>query len=317
MSTSRIDDLRMVDPVLSTIAQGYSNAAMVADALFPTVTVSKLKGKVPVFGRDAFMVRDTYRAMRASSNRIPPSDLNLISFETKERDVEIALDYIEEEESPDFARYEQRLTKDLMDILLLGKEKEVADYVQNTANFINDLKYEVSSEHAFDDYSESTMIDPILIIRDCMAGVRARISRYPNTMIIGDTSFQALINHPKIVDRIKYSGFPSHSTEILSKLLDIPVIKIGMSVYTADGTTYSDVWGDNIVLAYVDQNERSNRSEFNPSYGYIFQREGKPEIDTYNEYGGKVKVIRNTDNYCMMVTASDAAFLISNTNHAV
>jgi len=315
MATSRIDDLRMVDPVLSTIAQGYSNAAMVADALFPTVTVPKLKGKVPVFGKEAFIVRDTYRAMRSSSNRIPPSDLELVSFETKERDVEIAIDYIEEEESPDFSRYEQRLTKDLMDILLLGKEKEVADYVQSLLNYSNDLKLEITEGTAFDDYT-STTTDPILIIRECMSAVRSKISRYPNTMVLGDSAYQSLIQHPKIIERIKYAGVPVPNTNILAQLLNIEDIKIGLSVYTVDGVTYSDVWSDNIVLAYVDKNEKSNRSEFNPSYGYIFQREGKPEIDTYYESGGKIKVIRNTDNYCMKVTASDAAFLISNTNHA-
>lgn len=314
MSTSRIDELRMVDPVLTTIAQGYSNSAMIAESLFPTVPVSKLKGKIPVFGREAFIVRNTFRAMRAASNRIPPTDLTLISFETKERDVEIAIDYIEEEESPDFSRYEQRITKDLMDILLLGKEKEVADYVQNTNNFITDLKEALTSDNAFDNYTSST--DPVLIIRDCMASVRARISKYPNTMIMGDATYQALINHPRIIERIRYSAMGVVNTDILSKILDIPVIKVGMSVYTLDGETYSDVWNDNIILAYVDQNEKANRSEFNPSYGYIFQREGKPEIDTYNENGDKIKVIRNTDNYAMQVTASDAAFLISDTNHS-
>ena len=132
---SRMDELRMVDPVLTTVVQGYSNAVMVADALFPHVTVSKLKGKIPVFGREAFVVRDTNRAVRAQSNRVPPSNLELISFETLERDVESAIDYLEEEETPDFIRLEQRLARELNDILLLGKEKEAADYVQNTSNF--------------------------------------------------------------------------------------------------------------------------------------------------------------------------------------
>ena len=40
-----------------------------------------------------------------------------------------------------------------------------------------------------------------------------------------------------------------------------------------------------------------------------------PQIDTYFENGGKIKVIRNTDNYALKITANDAAFLIKNTNH--
>ena len=314
MSTSHLDDLRMVDPVLTTIAQGYSNGSMVADYLFPRVSVSKLKGKIPVFDKDAFIIRDTFRAIRAQSNRIPPSDISFVNFETKERDVEISMDYIEEEESPDIQRYEQRLTKELMDILLLGKEKEIADYVQDEDNFDSGLKEAIESGNAFDNYSSTT--SPITIIRDAMASVRSRIARYPNTMIIGDTAYRALIDHPKIIERIQYAGISKVSKNTLSEILEIPVIQVGMAVYSTDGINFQDVWNDNIILAYIDQSDRSARTEFNPSYGYTFQREGKPEVDYYFENGGKIKVIRNTDNYCFQVCGSDAAFLISNTNHS-
>jgi hypothetical protein len=88
-----------------------------------------------------------------------------------------------------------------------------------------------------------------------------------------------------------------------------------LSVYTDDGDDFTDIWADNIVLAYVDSSTKGNRSEFNPSYGYTFRRKGMPEVDTYNENGGKIKVLRYTDNYSINVTAGDAAYLISNTNH--
>jgi len=126
-----------------------------------------------------------------------------------------------------------------------------------------------------------------------------------------------LVDHPKVLERVKYSGNSIVSTAILSEMTGIPNIQIGLAVFSSDAFFFSDVWNDNVILAFVDRNERSNRSEFNPSYGYTFQREGKPEIDTYFENGGKIKVIRNTDNYCVKVTASEAAYLIKNTNHAI
>ncbi|OGU40523.1 MAG: hypothetical protein A2X61_13605 [Ignavibacteria bacterium GWB2_35_12] len=311
---TRLDELRMVDPVLTTIAQGYSNASMVAEYLFPSVQVSKLKGKIPMFGKEAFVLRQTERAIRAASNRIPPSDLELVSFETHEEDIEIALDYLEEEESPDFYRLEQRIAKELMDILLLGKEKEAADLVQNPSNFEAGLKTVVEAGTAWDDYT-LTDVDPILVIKEAMSSIRSRIAVYPNTMVIGDSTYQALMQHPKLLDRVKYAGVSKVTRQVLAEITEIPNIHVGMSVYSTDGSSFTDVWGDNVVLAYVDAKDRNSRSEFNPSYGYTFQREGKPEVDTYFENGGKIKVIRNTDNYCIKVTASDAAFLISNTNH--
>ena len=153
MGNSRIDDIRTVDPVLTTIVQSYGNLSMVGEYLFPVVQVSKLKGKIPVFGKEAFVVRDTYRAMRAASNRMQPKDFTLIDFETLEHDIEMAVDYLESEESPGFLKYEQRIAKDLYDILLLGREKEIADFVQNSSNFSEGLKEVIESQDAWDDYS--------------------------------------------------------------------------------------------------------------------------------------------------------------------
>lgn len=306
------DNLRMVDPVLTTIAQGYSNSTFVAEALFPTVKVSKLKGKIPTFGREAFLSRTLDRAIRANSNRISGIDLNFINFETQERDVETSFDYLEEEESADFIRYEQVIAKNLMDIMLLTKEKEAADFVQNTSNYSTSQKYAVPSNSYFNDYTNSA--DPIAIIRDCMTKVRTKIGHYPNTMVMGDAVYQALLSHPKLLEKIKYSGLAKATLPILSELLDIPQIKVGLSIYSNESEVFNDVWNDNIILAYVDGADSAKRSEYNPSFGYTLQREGKPEIDSYYENGGKLKVVRCTDNYAIKVTAADAGFLISNTN---
>jgi hypothetical protein len=67
-----------------------------------------------------------------------------------------------------------------------------------------------------------------------------------------------------------------------------------------------------MVLAYVNENEKGKRNQYNPSYGYTLQKKGCPEIDTYYENGGKIKVIRCTDCYSIQVTCPEAAHLIYN-----
>ncbi|GAB1370405.1 hypothetical protein MASR1M45_04660 [Candidatus Kapaibacterium sp.] len=311
MSTSRIDDLRIVDPVLTSIAQGFENSTYIAEKLFPTVKVSKLKGKIPVFGKDAFVIRATERAIRASSNRIMPSDFEMITFNTQERDIETAIDYLEEEESPDYFRYEQRVTKNLVDILKLGKEKEAADLAQNENNYSVDMYDTLTSDTAFSNYESIT--NPLDILKDAMNTVRNKISRYPNTMVIGISAFDKLMNHPMLTELVKYSGLAKLNKNILEQILNIDEIHVGTAVYSADGEVFSDVWADNVILAYVDKTTKQKRSEYNPSFGYTLQRDGKPEIDTYYENGGKLKVIRNTDNYGVFITSGDAAYLIKNT----
>lgn len=309
----RTDELRMVDPILSTIAQGYSNSALISETLFPIVNVSKSKMKIPVFGKEAFYLRAVDRALRADSNRIPANEISLIDFETQEKDLEIALDHLEQEEAGNLEQYMSQITKTLADSIALSREKYAADISQNASNYATGMKTVITSAEAFDDYTNST--DPLEVIKDGMEAVRTKIGKFPNTMVLGETTFRAIMGHPKILDKIKYSSLGKATKEILKELTDISNIAVGLSVYTNDGASFSDIWQDNIILAYVDANEKGLRSEFNPSYGYTFRRKGMPEVDTYFENGGKIKVLRYTDNYSVNITAQDAAYLISDTNH--
>lgn len=313
MATNKTDRIRMVDPVLSTIARGYTNETFIADKLFPEVSVSKLKGKIPAFGKDAFYLRDTARGIGSGSNRIPAKDIELIDFATQEQDVEMAIDYIDAEESENLQRYEAAVVKQLKDSILLSREKSAADLAQNENNYPAGMVTTITGAEAFDDYTLT--IDPVAIIKDGIDAIRAKIGRFPNTMVIGGAAYRALSDHPKLLDRMEFTGVTKITEKILSELFNIKNVHIGLAVYTSDGSTFTDVWSDNIVLAYVDDRTREKRTEYNPSYGYTFQRSGKPEVDIYYENGGKIKVIRNTDNYSINITGSDAAYLIKNTNH--
>lgn len=304
-------EIRMIDPVLTSIAQSYQNASFVGNHLFPIVNLNHSKGKIPIFGKTAFQPREMNRALRAGSNRIPMDEISYLEFEMRERDVEISIDYLEEE-SPDFMQYEQQMTRQLIDLLLLNREKEIADFVQNPSNFSSDHTKIVATSEAFDDYSTGT--DPLKIIHEGIAKIRQKVARYPNVMVLGESTYRALINHPSIIERIKYSGASSATTKILSELLEIPNIYVGRAVYD-NGLNFADIWMDNVVLAYVDEENQTRRTPYGFSFGYLLQKSGYPEIDTYYENGGKIKIIRATDNFEFKVTTAQAGFLISNTNH--
>ena len=47
---------RIVDPVLTNIARGYTNASLIGTKLFPVVNVNKEGGKIPQFTKEAFKV---------------------------------------------------------------------------------------------------------------------------------------------------------------------------------------------------------------------------------------------------------------------
>lgn len=310
MTTSRLDNLRLVDPVLTTIAQGYANGRFLINDLLPTIQVKNIKGKIPAYGRDSFVIRNTDRAVRADSNRIAPIDYQLVDFETKEKDIEVAIDYIESEESSSLMRYEQKLAKDLIDILELGKEKEIADYLQDSAHYSNDMRSILTNADAFNNYDSTS--DPITMIQDAMADIRSRTAKDANTIVMGEDVYRALANNPKLIGRVKFSNPELINLDLLKLFTGVDNINIGKAIYSDNGVNFTDVWKDSLIVAYIDRQDSAKRSEFNPSLGYILQKEGHPELDTYYENGGKIKVIRATDNYTWKITAPDCAYLFSN-----
>ena len=61
---------RVIDPVLSEIAQGYRNAEAVGLNLFPVVPVAQRGGKIISFSKEDFALYDTQRAPGANTKRI-------------------------------------------------------------------------------------------------------------------------------------------------------------------------------------------------------------------------------------------------------
>ena len=101
---------------------------------------------------------------------------------------------------------------------------------------------------------------------------------------------------------------------LLKSLLDFDELYIGDSVYATDGGVFTDIWSDNVVIAYVPKaNADAPRSYYEPAFAYTLRKKSNPVVDSYTE-GGKVEIIRNTDIFIPKVVGSDAGYLINDTN---
>lgn len=189
---SRLSKLRVVDPVLSALALGYSNAAFVGDQLLPFVNVDKEGGKIPTFGKDAFRVYVTERALRAKSNRINPEDLGGIDVTLDEHDLEFPIDYREDAEAA--FPLQAHATDRVVEGIRLRHEAMVASMTQNPANYPAGNKIALSGAAMFTDNTS----DPEGVVDDAKAAVRDKIVREPNTMVIGYKTWRVLKRHPQL-----------------------------------------------------------------------------------------------------------------------
>ena len=300
---------RIIDPVLSHLALGFKPAEMVGTVLAPVVFVEKEAGKIPVFSDEEFREFNTERAIRAGSNVLQPEGMTTIDFALTEHDVAYPIDYREESES--LFNKQKRGTLVAQRVIMQRHEREVAAMAQNASNYDSDHKVSLTTDDCWDQQSTSA---PDVDIDNAKEAIRASIGVYPNTMVLGPAAFNALRNHPHIVEKIKYSTKAVVTTDMLQELLEIPKVVVGMGVTKSDAGVRSDIWADAAILAYVAPTppEGIERDEFDPTYAYTLRKKGQPTVDVYTANGGKVKYVRNTDLITVKLVGATGAYLIAN-----
>lgn len=294
---------RIVDPVLTSIARGYTNAEFIAEKLFPVVKVKKESAKIPTFGKEAFRSYKSERAIAAQSNKIREFAMDTVTYETKEHDLEYHLDYrVIKESDLDQKKYATNL---VVDGLKLNHEIAVAKLVQNAATFDS-----ANKEVLTDNYLDDPETDVVAYIDEKKEALRAIIGKEPNVMVMGPKVLKALKQHPKNIERIKYSQKGILTLDLLKELFDMKNIFVGKGLYTEDDAAFKDIWGENIILAYLANPTGLASTYYEPCFGYTLRVEGNPFVDRYQTHGGKVEIVRATDNYDIKLVGKESAFLI-------
>lgn len=304
MTAHNLAALRVQDPVLTKLAQGYHNLELIGEVLMPTVEIDKEAGKIPKFGRLAFRLPSTVRNLRGTSNRLDPEDITAIDVALEEHDVEYAIDYREENEAIFSLR--QFALNTTQDVIALGREKEVATLA------LDENKYDSGNKITLSGTSKITskQADIFAMFDTGIRAVKRAIGRKPNVCVIAGDVWAALKEHPAVIEKLKYSQVAIVTPEVFGKLIGIDTVKIGEAVYE-ESNQLKDIWSDAIVLAYVAPRSIERKGTvYEPSYGYTVRRQGGLFVDTYKENGGKLEVIRTTDIHKPHLLGASAGYLI-------
>lgn len=301
------EQARIVDPVLTTFAVGYRNGRYVGEALFPRVSVDVMGGRIIEFGKEQFLQYSTIRAPGAAIKRISlgyagkPFALDLHGLSGQ-----VPLEIQREAAVQHDIDLGQRAVRVVMDVMLLSLEQEQARIATDPNNYDAEHKVALTGTSKWSDPSS----DPSSQIEDYKEAVRRGIGAYPNTLVLGPDAMKALKNHPKILDRIKYTSRDSVTPDLIAQLWDLERVVVGTAHYVPDETTgaFADIWGNVAVLAYVPTEIVGQEV---PSYGYTYVLRGHPAVlqsyydRDHNSWVYPVEFARKP-----VLTASGAGFLI-------
>lgn len=301
---------RMVDPVLTSAAKGYSNNALVGGTLFPTVAVSSRGGKVTQFGKEAFMLYATGRSPGQNTKRIT-FGYDGFSYALESHSLEglLPIETMQEADAVPGIDMASTTVNGVQDIIALRLEKQRADVARDASKYAGTNKLTLSGTAQWSDYSGVS--DPIADVEKGKEAVRKRIGKRPNVGVMGAAVFSALKQHPKMIERTKYTGRDVPTVELLASFFDLQKIEVGDAIYADDAGNFADVWGKDFVLAYVEIGTVAERGK--PSYGYTYQLAGYPLVEeSYYERNVKSWVYPVTDEVAPVMVGADAGYLITN-----
>lgn len=298
---------RVIDPILTTVAQGYKNGQMVADFLFPVVPVDQRGGKIIQFGKEDFQLFSAVRAPGAGTKRVQygyagaPYSLDQHALEA------VVPNELQGEASTvpgiDLARVSVGKTQN---VIVLAREYAAAQLATNAANYDNNHKMTLSGADKWSDYSGTS--DPSQDIDDAIEAVRATTGRRPNTVELSPAAFKAARRHPKILENFKYTGRDSVTVEMLAAHWNVQHVVVGDAVYDA-GNGFADVWGKDVVVAFTQIGALADMGL--PSYGYTYRLRGFPTVETsYEDRNAKSLIYPVTDELQPVLASAISGFLI-------
>lgn len=305
----RLKKLRVVDPVLTSLARGYRNAQFISEGLFPVAELDKESGIIPLFGKEAFRLWETERAIRAKSNVMTADDADTLDVVLREHDLAYPVDYREQAES--MFNEEAKAARRVKDAIDLGREVRAALLAQNPATYLSGAKVTLSGSSQWSNGGG----DPIKAVEDGKEVVRQRTGMRPNTAAIGAAAYASLKFHPKLAAALGADKDKLITLEHLKAIWGLEDIYVGEALAANGQGALGDIWGDNVVLAYVAKPGAGQSHDHDvPSFGYTLRKKGMPETDKYDAEGNKVEYVRHTDIYKVVVVGADAGYLIADTN---
>lgn len=302
---------RVIDPILSTVAQGYTNAELVGSALFPYVPVAQRGGKIITFGKEDFLLYSTARSPGANTKRIQ-FGYSSGSYALQQFSLEGMVPDENRQEANAVPGIDQATIaiRKVQNIIALQLEKAQADLATTAGNYGAPNKNVALAGNTL--WSAASTSDPIGNVEAAKDAVRQQIGRYPDTMIISAQTMKALRVNSQIIERIKYTGRDVPTTELLASLFGLSRVVVGGSVYSTDAGTMVDVWGKTAVLAYTGIGSVAEMGQ--PSYGYTYRLNGAPMVESpYADRNTKSWLYPVTDEVQPVIAGATAGFLISPT----
>lgn len=278
-----------IDKALTSISVKYmqDTSAFIADKVFPTVPVAKQSDRYFKYLKEDWF-RDDARE-RALGTESAGGDYDIDNTPTYFcKKYAFHKDVFEEDRanSDDPLTPDQDATEFVVDKILLNKENNWANTYFKAGVWAQDYEGAASAASGkkifWDNYSAS---DPIKDIDSMATAMQETTGKRPNTLVIGRQVYDALRQHPDILDRIKYTQTGIITSQLIAELFDVDRLLVANAIQNTaqkgQNASMSFIMGKHALLCYTEARPRIKAA----SAGYCFTWTG---LMGSNALGGRI-----------------------------
>lgn len=208
-----------------SIAFLQNPADFVAGVAIPTKAVSKQSDKYFVYDAAAFM-KDDAKLRKAGDESVGGGfALSNDSYYCEKYALHVDIDFDEIANADSPIDLERDSMEYLAHAMLIRREKLFAAACWTTGVWGIDVDGTATAQ--WDDYSAS---DPIKAVDNAKRAVRVKTGRDPNKLVLGLDVFNALKEHPDLVDRIKYTSSDSVTEAMIAKRLGVDSVIVAKAL---------------------------------------------------------------------------------------
>lgn len=313
MARLSLQQLKVVDPVLTSVVQRYTNQKFVGDYLFPRVYVDARSGRLIKWGKHNFAQYRTRRAPGSPTNRRTIGSYdgnNRFELFQDSIEVEVTREELEEVNASQVPFNLQREAVEAsMASIMLNLEIEQASLATNPANYDPTHVNALGAPDQFDDPASSI----IRLFQVASETIRRKTGQRPNVAVFSPQALLAACDHPEIRAYLAPTSSAKATIDDLARILGLERIYEGASVLIdpVDPTeTFEDIWSNSVTIAIVPNNVISRKSL---SYGYTYTLKNYPVAEEpYIDRNHKCWYFPATSERSPEITSIDAGYLMTN-----
>jgi len=312
MSQPTHTEIQAVDPVLTNMLVGYMQAQdrFVASKVFPVVPIEKQSGTYYAFTKK-------YWFLDSLKTRAPGGQFARSGYGVETATV-TALLWGLEHPIADEARANNQMPMALEQAGLqwLSQQSLIRKERAFSTDFMKTSVWGTDDNNATTDWDDFVAGDPVNDVLTARRTISNNTGFDGNTMTLGYIVHQALVNHPDIIDRVKYvqAATLTNVEGALAAAFGVQNYWVGKASYNSanEGQTFAAaaIIDDDCLVSYVS----TAPGIMTASAGYTFAWDGgggAGQISSYRDQSVKSDILQHSEAWDQKAVATDLGYFFS------